>query len=245
MEFDFRRRLLYSTGTPSPRAPGATRLAKRSQTMNKLPHSRTNKSIFYQLYKLLRFPFLGREIVEAEEQLKQYKFNRKSTVLELLAILLVLTGVSVIVSITVTQCNLQQVPWSQAFTAILSLGIAIIAYRQWRAARHEISIDKYYDRLETANKRLEALETDKPTVEDMHAFAELDKLEYVIVKYEYGYISPVLALRALKNFHKFCTDRKGFREKASAWVYKASYREITRSVVTKVCEECERSSDPQ
>lgn len=211
--------------------------------MYKLQHSRTKNSIFYEVYKLLRFPFVGREMLEAEDQLRQYKFNRKSVTLELLVILLVLAGVSVIISLVVTRFNLQTVPWSQAFTAILSLGIAIIAYRQWRAARHEISIDKYYDRLETANKRLEALDTDKPTPEDMHAFAELDKLEYVIVKYEYGYISPVLVLRALKNFHAFCTDRKGFRQRASSWVFKASYREITRRVVMTVCDECDLSSN--
>ena len=163
--------------------------------------------------------------------------------MELIAIAFFLGLVSVVIGIIVRVFNLEPVPWSQAFTAILSLGIAIIAYRQWRAARHEISIDKYYDRLETTNKRLEALQTDKPTPEDMHAFSELDKLEYVIVKYEYGYISAALALRALKNFKGLCMDRTGFREKALHWVIKASYREITRSVVRGVCEECEAAGN--
>ena len=134
--------------------------------------------------------------------------------------------------------------WSQAFTAILSLGIAIIAYRQWRAARHEITIDKYNDRLEVANKRLEVLQTDKPTPEDMHVFAELDKLEYVIAKYEYGFMSPVLALRALNKFKGLCMDRRGFRGKAAHWVDTASYRDITRLVVKSVCKHC-RPSNPQ
>jgi hypothetical protein len=79
----------------------------------------------------------------------------------------------------------------------------------------------------------------------MHAFAELDKLEYVIVKYEYGYISPVLMLRAVKNFHGLCIDRKGFSEKASHWVQQASYRDITRTVVRIVCEECRLSAKSQ
>lgn len=131
-------------------------------------------------------------MLQEEEQLKQYEFSRKSSVVELAMILLFLPF---IVWIIVDTLAPERVPWSQAFTAILSLAVAI-AYRQWRGARHEISIDKYYDRMETANKRLEVLETDKPAAEDMHVFAELDKLEYVIVKYEYGYISPVLALRS-------------------------------------------------
>jgi len=210
--------------------------------MSKLQRSRTKRSIFYKGYQLLLLPFVGRETLEAEEELKQYKFSRKSSVVELAMILVFLAFVSVIVWIVVEMFDLERVPWSQAFTAILSLGVAIIAYRQWRGARHEISIDKYYDRLETANKRLEVLETDKPAAEDMHVFAELDKLEYVIVKYEYGYISPGLALRAVKNFQGLCIDRKGFSERASHWVHRAAYREITRTVARAVCEECQSSS---
>ncbi len=210
--------------------------------MSKLQRSPTKRSILNKGYKLVLLPFVGREMLQAKEQLKRYKFNRKSSVLELATILLFLAFVSVIVWIIVEMFNLERVPWSQAFTAILSLGVATIAYRQWRGARHEISIDKYYDRLETANKRLEALDIDKPAAEDMHVFAELDKLEYVIVKYEYGYISPVLALRAVKNFRGLCIDRKGFSDKALYWVHQASYREITRTVVKTVCEDCQSAS---
>ena len=185
-----------------------------------------------------------REIVEAQKKLKQYEFSKTSSVLELTIIGLILVVVSVILWVIITTYNFERVPWSQAFTAILSLGIAMIAYRQWRAARYEISIDKYYDRLETANKRLEALQTDKPTPEDMYAFSELDKLEYVIVKYEHGYISPVLALRALENFKGVCMDRAGFRDIALHWVNKASYRKVTRRVVGSVCRECPVRSHP-
>src|SRR5215216_1625108 len=216
--------------------------------MGKLQRSRTKRSILYKGYKLLLLPFVGRETLQAEEQLKQYKFSRKSSVVELAMILLFLAFVSVIVWIIVEILDLERVQWSQAFTAILSLGVAIIAYRQWRGARHEISIDKYYDRLETANKRLEVLKIDRPTPEDMYVFSELDKLEYVIVKYEYGYISPLLAYRALENFQGLCNDRRGFSQIASHWVKKAAYRDITRKVVGSVCEECPspvRNSQPK
>jgi hypothetical protein len=197
-----------------------------------------NRSIFARIYKRLSRYFIDKEIFDAAEQLERYGFPRKSAVKELAAIVLFLAIVSLVVWLVVKRFGFERVAWSQAFTAILSLGIAIIAYRQWRAARHEISIDKYYDRLEVANKRLEAVQIDKPAPEDMHVFAELDKLEYVIAKYEYGYMSPVLALRALNNFRGLCMDRPGFRGKASQWVARASYRPITRLVVNTICEHC-------
>lgn len=194
----------------------------------------TNRSIFKRLCRY----FVDKEIFDAAEELEQYGFPRKSPIRELAAIVLFLAIVSLVIWIVVKQFGFERVAWSQAFTAILSLGIAVIAYRQWRAARHEISIDKYYDRLEVVNKRLEVLPIDTPSPEDMHTFAELDKLEYVITKYEYGYMSPVLALRALNNFRGLCMDRKGFRGKASHWVTRASYRKVTIRVVTKVCAHC-------
>ena len=191
-------------------------------------------SILSRIYKRLSRYFVDKEVFDAAETLEQYGFPRKSAIKEIAAIVLFLA----IVSLVIWLVGVERVAWTQAFSAILSLGVAIVAYRQWRAARHEISIDKYYDRLEVANKRLEALDTDKPTADDMHVFAELDKLEYVIAKYEYGYMSPVLALRALNNFRAICMDRRGFRGRASEWVNKASYRPITRLIVNKVCEHC-------
>ena len=193
--------------------------------------------IYKKIYRVLLLPVVGSEAIAAEVQLEQYGFHKKHRIVELAIIGLILAGVSLITWAIVVCLEFQRVAWSNAFTAILSLGIAIIAYRQWHAARQEISIDKYYDRLDVANKRLEVL-TDKPSPEDMHAFAELDKLEYVIAKYEYGYMPSILALRALNNFKGLCRDRKGFREKASCWVNKASYRDVTRRVVMSVCERC-------
>jgi hypothetical protein len=195
------------------------------------------------IYNLMRRPFVRRETLHAEAQLQPYGIKNHQPVVELIMILMILGVVSLVIWIVVDEFKLQPVPWSQAFGAVLSLGIAIIAYRQWRAARYEISIDKYYDRLESANKRLELLQTNKPSVEDMHAFAELDKLEYVIVKYEYGYISAGLMLRALKNFEGLCKDRPEFSQKAAHWVDRASYREVTRKLVRMICETCSLPSD--
>jgi hypothetical protein len=210
--------------------------------------SQDKKSFLSKIYKGVSRLFVNTEILRerrrAEKQLEQYEFRKNPVGGQLVGVALFLALVSGIIWIVVKVFNFATVPWSQAFSAILTLGVASIAYMQWRAARQEISIDKYYDRLEVANKRLEALQV-KPTPEDMYTFSELDKLEYVIVKYEHGYISPVLALRALKNFHAVCMDREGFREKAAHWVNKASYGEITRRVVKTICKDCEPSSTSQ
>jgi len=155
-------------------------------------------------------------------------------------ILFLLGLVSLITWIIVIYFKFERVPWAHAFAAMVTLGVAMVAYRQWRAARHEISIDKYYDRLDAVNRRLELL-TNKPTNEEMHVFAELDKLEYVIAKYELGYISPILAFRALQNFQSLCTDRPEFLTQAQHWVNKAAYRDMTRDVVAEVCARCQAS----
>jgi hypothetical protein len=207
---------------------------------NELEHAHQQPSPFKRkLYRLLRLPFVGKSVLEAEERVEQFGFSRKnSQVIEMFCVLLFLGFCSLVVYVIVVAFNFQRVPWSQAVTPALTLGFAMIAYRQWRATRYEISIDKYYDRLEVANKRLEALKLEGAELEDMHAFAELDKLEYVIVKYEYGYIPPILALRALNNFTQLCRDRREFKRKASHWVETASYLDVTRIVVGNVCAEC-------
>ena len=130
--------------------------------------------------------------------------------------------------------NKKPLDWSKAAQPIITIGIAFVAYKQWIAARHEISIDKYYDRLDVANKRLEELEgIGKVQKADMHLFTELDKLEYVIVKYELGYISPEIALRAVENFKAHCRE-SDFLDQARTKVKKAAYLEQTRTAVEKI-----------
>jgi hypothetical protein len=125
---------------------------------------------------------------------------------------------------------------SDEFTAILTLGVAAIAYQQWRASRHEISIDKYYDRLEEANKRLEPL--GYASKEKLHCYIELDKLEYVIVKYELGFISAKLMMRAIDNFQFHCLTTKNFQNLVIEIFNESAYLEETKivaQVVRTVC----------
>lgn len=186
-----------------------------------------------KMYRILCNPFYGKEWLNNKEELvKEYNFcgksliNRISNVLFLVLLLaIILLGVNELV-------NRTTFIWENFFSPIVTLFAVIIAYQQWRANKHETSIDKYYDRLDIANKRLEVL----PDVnkEDIYVFAELDKLEYVIIKYELGYISPHLALRGVKNFESICRKRKGFKEKAENWISNAAYLETTQQVVKKI-----------
>ncbi len=184
--------------------------------------------------RLLRRLFVSSDILQAEDYVRQFGFKKRiSHLVELFWIFVFLVGLSFLLWAVVNRYKIEANA-IQLFGPVLTLGAAIIAYRQWRAARYEVSIDKYYDRLESTNRRLEAVQVDVPEKEDMHAFAELDKLEYVLVKYEYRYISPILAARALKNFQLLCQHRPGFKELAFGWAHRAAYLERTREVVSNV-----------
>ncbi len=105
--------------------------------------------------------------------------------------------------------------------ASAAVGFAL-AYLQWRAARHEVSFDRYYERLNLANQRFDAarlkeLEGDPPALKEhlytMFVFAELDNLEYVLGKHRLGYVRVGLACQALRAFEARCDD-DGFRDAA-------------------------------
>lgn len=185
------------------------------------------------LAHFIRRPFLSPDWLRAEQEVEQYGLTRKSHIIRVAKVVLFVLLCALLVGLVVYLFKLEEVSWVQAFSAMLSLGIAIVAYQQWLAARYEISTEKYYDRLDSANKRLEGIEGTKK--EDMHAFVELDKLEYVIIKYNLGYISPDLALRALNNFRRLCDHRPGFKELALRWVKTAAYLDRTEKVVEAIC----------
>jgi len=117
---------------------------------------------------------------------------------------------------------------AEVATAVLGLGAFLVAFQQWRAARKEATLEKYYERLDVANRRKEVL--DGVDHFDMYVFAELDNLEYVIEKYKLGYISPEQAFRGLRAFRSRC-EHPDFRERALRWVGRAGYMEDTEGVV--------------
>jgi hypothetical protein len=186
-----------------------------------------------RLYRALCNPFYGKEWLDNEVEVeKEYGFCRKPFIVRIANVLL-LTVLLVIILLCINELVKNEIlKWENSLSSIITFFAVIIAYQQWKANKHETSIDKYYDRLDIANKRLEVL----PDVnkEDVYVFAELDKLEYVIMKYELGYISPHLALRGVKNFESLCKNRTGFKAKAEKWITNAAYLDVTKSVANKV-----------
>lgn len=134
---------------------------------------------------------------------------------------------------------------TEAVAAVLAIGTLLLAFQQWYAARHEASMEKYYERLNLTNERYEALNDVDNYL--MYMFMEVDNLEYVIEKYKRGYISEEQAFRALKLFYAHCRGvQQEYRaggelvplcKLAYAWVDRGGYINTTRDVVKNVCEE--------
>lgn len=133
----------------------------------------------------------------------------------------------------------------QAATAAATLGALAFAYKQWRAAREEISLDKFYDRLDRANKTLNECKSARelmnpdwsredsiPSYEhSMYIFMELDNLEYAVEKYSLGYMSSANAYRALSTFKSRCNKPSKFRDHVLACAGSFGYNQATINVV--------------
>lgn len=139
--------------------------------------------------------------------------------------------------------------------AALVVGFSLTFY-QWRLARFEASVEKYYDRLDVSNRRLNTLieqawsnkeapkdfgvHRNPPEVGvslfDMWVFSELDNLEYVIQKYRRGYIEPDQMCRALHAFQSRCNDPE-FMQRAVGFCRGPNYHPSLRSVVRRVHDE--------
>lgn len=127
----------------------------------------------------------------------------------------------------------------------VTLLLLLYGLQQWQGGRREVSIDKYYERLETANQRWEKSAEVKRLMGSpmanagdemfMYVCTELDNLEYVVEKYRFGYIDDAQACRGLKTFQLRCFTPK-FREIARDRVHDGDYTSRTANVVCRVCE---------
>lgn len=147
----------------------------------------------------------------------------------------------------------------EVLTAVAALATILLAYSQWRESRQEASFEKYYERQEITNRRMERegeraekireekangeadekadLDAGWESLFNMLVFAEMDNLEYVSEKYKLGYIKPELACRALRHFYARCIDKhrgKKFRDRAAQWIEVISYEETTRTIVGRI-----------
>ncbi len=143
----------------------------------------------------------------------------------------------------------------RALTAALTLIALSVAAWQWRAARHENSIDKFYDRLHLSNKmRLDAAQAAfegtglagvsfvvdeasnyRELAAAFYVYTELDNLEYAVHKYRHGFISRQMTNRALDNFLSRCWLR-GFTDELGRLYGVGSYTELDNKVISKLWE---------
>ena len=146
-------------------------------------------------------------------------------------------------------------------TAVVTIFAFVLGYYQWRSARYEKAMEDFYSRLNLANRKRESVAliskllghpwdlkganeySEAPCGHDdhqwsMYVYAELDNLEYVVEKYNLGYMQARHALRGLRTFYQRCA-RPAFRHRALKCARCMAYNDTTIRVVRKVCQDIE------
>lgn len=132
--------------------------------------------------------------------------------------------------------------------AFLGIGVAFAGIYQWRSAKYEMSIDRFYERLSYTNTKLFEWESsrvllseewvdDKVFQREMYVYLELDNLEYIIQKYQHGFMEPHDAHRALTCFSSRCKNSRAFKALAIENVSKAGYKPETRCAICRLCQD--------
>ncbi len=152
-----------------------------------------------------------------------------------------------------TQLDASSVNWIGVIGVLTTLITITLAFSQWRAVRREATFERYYDRIDLANRRMARISEAKANLPsdssrsmtgegwltpfELLVFAELDNLEYASEKYKLGYMKPELAARSLRHFYARCIDEKQgelFREKAIEYIQVLGYEKSTRVIVEKL-----------
>lgn len=139
--------------------------------------------------------------------------------------------------------------WDDSETNIetfLGIGLAFAGIYQWRSSKYEMSIDKFYERLAYTNSKLSEWESPRLLLseqwddeevfqKEMYVYLELDNLEYIIQKYQHGYMEPHDAYRALTCFNSRCKNSSAFKALVMENVDKAGYRTETSYAIRCLC----------
>jgi hypothetical protein len=140
---------------------------------------------------------------------------------------------------------------TDVFNIWLTVAVVLVGFDQWRAVRWETALEKYYDRREVANRRLEAVilraaQGESPytyhdgagmSIFDTWVYSELDKLEYIMKKYTLGHISPDQVCRSIRTFSVYCRNDNTFRDRARFFVENGAYEKDVKSVVFQIYKE--------
>jgi len=133
---------------------------------------------------------------------------------------------------------------AQIATAMFAAIVGIFAYYQWIDSRRESSLEKFYERLNLVNSRYYEWEharqlvahfwgesaTDENFQKCMYVYLELDNIEYMIYRYQLGFVRKPLFRRAVRTFSSRC-ESKAFGQLARELVNGAGYDAKTVEVV--------------
>jgi hypothetical protein len=142
----------------------------------------------------------------------------------------------------------QDVTGKDFATLVFAVGGFVVTFHQWRAARREASLERFYDRLDRVNHHLRDCEAARSVLRPdfanrefyeraFLAFTELDNLEYAIEKFRAGYMSTRNAHRAADTFRSRCAGSAEFQWFAYRCVHDYGYSDTTRRVVDSVLED--------
>ncbi len=139
----------------------------------------------------------------------------------------------------------------QVAAVLVAAAAGVFTYQQWADSRREESLDRFYQRLGQVNARYAQWEGARALVpsfwqfaeddgkhpayeKQLYVYLELDNLEYMLVRYELGFVSKELLMRALRTFASRMVH-KGFRDLAGDLVNGAGYSQLTGAVVNAIC----------
>lgn len=187
---------------------------------------------------------------EASDELSEHGIERKKGVF-------LVTGVNLYLMMLLATLILFKV-WlalppakNASLEALLGIGVAFAGLYQWRSSKYETSIDEFYKRLSYTNTKLIEWESsrvllskewvdEKVFQREMYVYLELDNLEYIIQKYQHGFMEPHDAHRALTCFSSRCKNSHAFKALAEENVEKGGYKPDTRYAVHHLCQKCQR-----
>jgi hypothetical protein len=132
---------------------------------------------------------------------------------------------------------------AQLATALIVAVASAFAYFQWTDSRREGSFDQFYDRLALVNERYYDWEDARGIVphfwgslkeadfqKRMYVYLELDNLEYILYRYQLGFVTKSLLRRAIRTFCSRCQSPE-FLDLAQLLVNGAGYHAETGQVV--------------
>jgi hypothetical protein len=197
------------------------------------------------------------ELRRARDELDRYSFVQGYSIYRRMTTTLSLLLVTLGIVLLLVWMLIPDPDFASIVTGFIALIAIILGGEQWQASRDEITLDRFYDRIEITNRMLDECKCtrgfagpwpDEKGKDDeeryqrsMYVYRELDNLEYAIAKYKIGFMSPFNALRCLRTFRARCMESSDFCELVKAILdpadaNPAGYDQATVAVARKCVE---------